>query len=329
MSWKKIVGGLSFAGGLALVILRPDEPWVIVGVCISFWVGLIYAFSGWALRGDLSSVEKIGRVLIVIGGCSIPAVALAIHAWPQDDATKTAAGNKRLTLDFKDSKLLTPAVKQGIADTVSDYVAYLRKGGIDVPKELPPIGVRTGIIRPGGFWVSSEGDIYQGRIMINEGDLGNRQSVIRQISNYLFTDVIKKQSTTAKNNFLYTNLLTDAVSDYATYSFWGEIEASRPSQRWAAVLWDIRQRYGKDFGDRVAFLSFRMFLSNDRIPPTQSKRNEMEAFDLLFRQTLLRAESVIDNEDARLGEVKEILRSRGFDEEGIRRRNAQQSPKQP
>lgn len=77
---------LAAAGTLALVYFSRPTAREIIGLSVPIALLLAYGFSGWATKGRLSIVEKIGRSVVILLACVGCVSLYASHFWPEPPA---------------------------------------------------------------------------------------------------------------------------------------------------------------------------------------------------------------------------------------------------
>jgi hypothetical protein len=83
MDIKARKGALVLAGTLALVYFDRLHRGEIVLLSITVAALLLYGFSGWIIRRNLSVAERLGRAAILLMVCSASVFLYAWHFWPE------------------------------------------------------------------------------------------------------------------------------------------------------------------------------------------------------------------------------------------------------
>jgi hypothetical protein len=76
--------------------------------------------------------------------------------------------------------------------------------------------------------------------------------------------------------------------------------------KWCVALWDIRQRYGQDFTDKLLFYTFQQW---------QPARTTESNFDAYFMSRFFSGIFVAANDDEQESAISAILKKRGLDPE--------------
>lgn len=212
-------------------------------------------------------------------------------------------------VSFKDSPLFTPQRRKKIEIELDDYYRYLENLGFDLPKEIPPLGVSPahGAILAGG----SEGPVYYSSLVIPEDSLDSRTIVPTVYSSYAFNRILVWPN--ARNpNISRAEAENDEVAAwiYACYypaSFTGQsaCDKSTPGHKWVDAMWDVRQKYGREYADSLMCYTLKMW----RDIPSKY----MDSFDRFFRYRLVAGETVKDNSADRYRELNGIFKQHEID----------------
>jgi len=103
-----------------------------------------------------------------------------------------------------------------------------------------------------------------------------------------------------------TRLSWASIHSPAT-SFWNKAQR-RPFELQvflAGALWDIREKFGQDFADRLVGYTFRAMMDG----PTKSQTEDVDSY---FMSKLKIGASVLDNDGSRWPEIEGIVRKHGL-----------------
>ena len=238
-----------------------------------------------------------GVSMLDVGASPVPTLIPNPPGW-HDPSTK-------IHLLFKDSPLLTNAVREQITRDLSVFREYLLDLDIPVPNEFPPIGVGSG---PGsaGTHTSDSLPAYRSSATINAGWILDRRSVTAQYVHYVVTDILKRrlaQHPTASH--LQDMIAASAIAAYYNWSFW-DYKADNVGGYWSSQLWDIRSRFGKQFADRLVGFALKGMVDNP-------EEDADPRFDFYFYNKIKIADSIVDNNAEKMGEIKRIIEKFGID----------------
>jgi hypothetical protein len=97
---------------------------------------------------------------------------------------------------------------------------------------------------------------------------------------------------------------------YFTWSYWGRPEKEqtvcpyRQSMLFVSYLWQIHEKYGKNFTDRLLAYTTREMIDN---PPEPNER-----FPMWFLRSISNADSVVDNKAEKMPGIRNILNQCGW-----------------
>jgi hypothetical protein len=88
-------------------------------------------------------------------------------------------------------------------------------------------------------------------------------------------------------------------------SFSGKKVCSKnlPESKWIETMWSVRQKYGKNYTDKVMGFTLRMWSTS---PPGQ-----WSTFDQFFMNKLMSGEVVMNGDPGRFNKVREIAKQHG------------------
>jgi hypothetical protein len=221
-------------------------------------------------------------------------------------------------LEFKYSPLITASTKESIVDAVGGYFEFLKEIGIEIPPRLPPVGVYSGSDSTGSSYHPSEP--ISDNIMIGENKLKNPRDITMEFSEWLVGSQLMGEPMTSapKPNTLLSVVVADTVkhniAGYLNFSYWEE-KAPTEGGGWIDVFWDIREKFGNEFADKLAAKTLEVAINKQArvamLAPTQSKEFERLSNEHFYRYLMV-AEEYFDNQDAKLEEVNTIIGSHGL-----------------
>lgn len=229
---------------------------------------------------------------------------------------------------FKDSPLFTPQRKRAIAKQITEFKAYLIGLGIDVPKEFPPIGVETDETAAPHISQSS-GPSYHDTIWMRSDQLDDPRMITQSYSGYVFATILTKPmipkfqalpfdeplESDARRKVMdedyYRHDANWAIFRYFVWSYWGKPDKEEMvcpfhgSMLFATYLWEIRERYHKDFTDRLIAYTTKELVDNPSI-------SQGERFPNWFFRAMTNADFVVDNKGQKISDIKTILNRCGW-----------------
>ncbi len=214
-----------------------------------------------------------------------------------------------VVVTFKDSPLFTAGRKEKIRTELDAYYRYLTQLGLDLPREIPPLGLSPahGPLMGGG----SQGPVYYSSLIVPEDTVDN-PAVLRFVySLYTFNRMLVWPNA-YKASISRAEAEDDEVAAqiYACYypaSFSGKSVCGKngSDHKWTDAMLEVRMKYGQEYTDALMCYTLRMW--ND-MPP-----KDVENFDRFFRYKLVAGETVKDNGPNRHRELDEILRKHGIE----------------
>ena len=235
---------------------------------------------------------------------------------------------------FKDSPLFTPERRNRINTDINRFAAYLKNLGIPIPEDIPPIGVDTTNPKANGWSFNSQSNnkYYYNKFTIQQGALDDRQKITEAFCNFVIGRFIYKPSppmappsenqtpqqfydathTPAQMDQSYRWMASVVLIQYLNHSYWNQRFAKNqqpvcPDQGdgMSYYFWKIRQRFGGEFTDKLATFTLRAVVDKQYTDVTQHYRQ-------YFYERLKMADSVIDNENAKMPIIDAILKDCGW-----------------
>ncbi len=225
-----------------------------------------------------------------------------------EDTTTVEVGHRKaglLKLTFQDSTSLTSARTERISGVLNDYYDYLTSEvGLELPKELPPIGVspRGAVSLAGG---ETGAPPYYSHIIISEDSIDNDDAVRADYSFYIFQEIL---GASPPNNSVpqFNSRALWVFTCHFSSSFGGKKTCSidvSPA-KWIDAMWEMRQVYGKHYADKVLGFTLRMWAT--------SSPGQWKDFDQFFMNKLLAGETVMNGDPVRFNEVRELVKRHGI-----------------
>jgi hypothetical protein len=175
---------------------------------------------------------------------------------------------------------------------------------IPAPDEFPPIGVSDG---PGSTQARTLGSLptYRSGTTISQGWILDRRAVTGQYVHYAIMAMLRQrtpQHLTASDQ--QDMIAAGAIARYYNWSFW-DYKADDAGGYWSSQLWEIRRTLGKRFGDRLVAFTLKAILDSpeDGADPH---------FDTYFYHKIQVADSVIDNNAEKMGEITATIEKLGI-----------------
>jgi len=234
---------------------------------------------------------------------------------------------------FKDSSLFTQERRNRITQEISSFATYLESLGIPIPENIPPIGIDTSNPKGDGWSFNSEADskYYYDKFMLGQGAVDRKQKITEAFCMFVLGRFVYKklpppairQSETPEEfwNAMHTPermensyrwMATVILAQYLNHSYWNQSFAKNqtpvcPDQGdgMSYYFWEIREHYGREFTDKLAAFTLRAVVDK---PYTDTKQHYRE----FFYERLKMADSVIDNENAKMPTIDAILKKCGW-----------------
>jgi hypothetical protein len=230
-------------------------------------------------------------------------------------------------LMFKDSPLFTPERRERIAKDINGFAEYLKGLGIPIPADIPPIGVDTTNPKATGWSFNEQGNTkyYYNEFTLKQGILDNRQKVTEAFCYFVIGRFIYKAppvlspqltreqweaaiDTPEQMDPSYRHAASGTLTQYLNHSYWSKrlAENEKPvcpdkGDGMTYYFWRIREKYGKEFADKLAVFTIRATVD-------KSYADANQHFRQYFYERLKMADSVIDNENSKMPGIDAILR---------------------
>jgi hypothetical protein len=236
----------------------------------------------------------------------------------------------KLDLIFKDSPLFTKKRRETIKQDMSGFAAYLQVLGVPIPTDIPPIGIDTTNAKATGWSFNDQRNskYYYNKFTLQQGMLDDRRKITDAfcafvIGRFIYklppplTPYSEKQTpqqfydathTPEQMDNTYRWMASVQLRQYLNHSYWDQRFAKNqqpvcPDQGdgMAYYFWKIRMRFGKEFTDKLAVFTLRAVVDKPYTDPSQHYRQ-------YFYERLRMADSVIDNENAKMPGIDAILK---------------------
>ncbi len=207
-----------------------------------------------------------------------------------------------IKLVFRDSPLLTEAVRTQARRDVSAFREYLLGLQIPVSDEFPSIGVGAGPAKTTQVLPSMPA--YRSRATIAQDWLVDRRALTAQYSNYAIEELLTRRiKNHPPNSGLQDVMAASAISGYYNRSFW---DSDIGGGRWTVQLWEIRRAFGKGFTDKLVAFALKAIADD---PEEEADAN----FDIYFYKKLRISDEVIESAPGRIDTIKAIIEKSGID----------------
>jgi hypothetical protein len=232
---------------------------------------------------------------------------------------------------FKDSALFTKKRRETIEKDISGFATYLQVLGLPIPADMPPIGIDTTNSKGTGwsFNGQSNNKYYYNKFTLQPGTLDDRLKVTEAFCAFVIGRFIYKppppltiansETQTAQQFYdathtpeqmdqAYRTMASVILEQYLNHSYWNRQFPKNqqpvcPDQGdgMSYYFWKIRMRFGKEFTDKLAVFTLRAVVDKPYNDPAQHYRQ-------YFYERLKMADSVIDNENAKMPGIDAILK---------------------
>jgi hypothetical protein len=255
------------------------------------------------LIGEWRTASQQGRRLLLRVSVSL-AIALAYMFTFGYIGFRQYQKQEAIKLEFRDSPYLSWWVQIRIKHDVAKFRDYLAALDIDVPTDVPPFQVHSGptsastnIATPAGL------PTYRGGLSIGKDVIGKRSASTLVYGGYVIERLLVPQLNT--ENMVRLMLVHIGLQHYLNWSYWGGKQVDEdPLWAPASILWDIRDRFGKSFTDRLVANMLRSIVDSP---------NEVQApkFDTYLCERLRLADKLTESESQRWPEIESILKQDG------------------
>jgi hypothetical protein len=222
----------------------------------------------------------------------------AATVWRQEPKTE-------VVVTFSASPHFNKENKKRIILALDRFRSYLVSIGYDVPKHTPPLGTSADMYMSGSAGRGMKPEY--GHMVIPETTLDNPDdAAIRVYSIYLFSHLIPEEPPNDKIGSL-KGMATRIFADYYRSSFYNRRQREDPAEldRWEAVIWEIRDKHGKEFMDKAVFYAIK------RWQPYGFDRTDKD-FNSYFSSRIAAGVAALDNNGYPLDEIRKLLKERGF-----------------
>jgi hypothetical protein len=180
------------------------------------------------------------------------------------------------------------------------FYRYLVSAGLDPPREMPLIGTSSTYGMSGTF----PGPTYLDSLRLPTKALDDPMAPVRAYGIYSFGVMLDVFN--PPRGWVDRDMAAQILDGYFITSFQGKCPTTKAGRtgNWVDGLWDIRQRYGQNFADRLAAFTLRTF--------HDFSWDEKETLDVRFYNSLMAGEFVLDDNLAKMPEINKILESRGL-----------------
>jgi len=259
------------------------------------------------------------------------------------EKAQSANNEKRVAithLRFKDSPIFTAKRKSRIEANISKIDLFFKRIEIDVPTDIPRIGVNMQATTGTGSSSSISPQHYQESIDIPVNQIDDPEKITLSYCQYVIWKMLvsslpptpQEEDASDKRDFStraqeywskpelidsnYRHWVAMTVPIYLNWSFWNRkgTDHDSPCDKKARLasedvpwpipvrfFWSIREKYGRSFADQLVAYTLKEMRDN---PHTDPK----EKFHAYFIDHLRRADSLIDNEQgARFPEIERLL----------------------
>ena len=220
-----------------------------------------------------------------------------------------------IKLQFKASPFFNHKTRGRITHDITRFRDYFVRLGIPVPMEVPPISLApgentSGISTPPGL------PTYRGTVQIGKKQVSKPSAATGAYCGYAINRIFWDTDSPFQpwygdmpnpniNALGGMMILEQGLSGYFNSSFWNE-QLQPPMMPWAYRLWRIREKFGRDFTDRLVAVALRSMIDN----PNEGRDKPMDFsfIDVYFARKLKIGDSVIDDGMSRWPEILNILK---------------------
>jgi hypothetical protein len=175
---------------------------------------------------------------------------------------------QRITPIFKASSLFTVKRKRRITEEINTFYRYIRDLGFDILPHLPPIGTDANATAGSSRMIRRPAVIYESELYLPGGGIDDARSVWLAYAEYVFMVLFKvgdadwgHKDITLDEALKIINpddgktfqwIASHVFATYYSSSFGNHrVFPDDGGYKWANALWEVRERHGKPFVDRV------------------------------------------------------------------------------
>jgi hypothetical protein len=299
-----IAGGVISLGAGALSMSPPD--FIVAKVCFTIGALLLVGKLVWSFSRQETLTPQsllLAAVLFaLVGGGWV----WSWH-WVKGRETPAQIGDDQFF--FRDSPLFTESRKRRILADLVEFRQYLKRQKFDLPSQPLPIGIgnRGHNLGPGQVGIGTD------RISIYSEWVDDKNEPILAYAHYVVSRLIAGPETfvayAGTAEFIAREIAADDLSTYFAWSFRGEPKGIA-TKGWRRAFWAIRERFGPGFADLLLSYTVKSFSQGAAPRMFSSQRVESapnDFVDYVIYCHLEQAEKVVDNDDAKLPEIQNIL----------------------
>jgi hypothetical protein len=268
----------------------PTVWWLLIGGAVYLTIIIVM----WALRTCYPLRQRLVACIVV--------AVVGIGVWQgAQSIIDNVEAKTYIAVEFKSSPLLTAKRRKHIRRDLTSFHNYLTDIRFDIAKKVPfVLGTTVDDKHPVvGPWIFP-GTPYDQTTRIPVHAITNDDAIQEAYAKFVFRNLLIQYHQSW--SYLYIRSFT-VFASYYTSSYRGTNRCA-DSYKWCHALWHIRQRYGREFTDKLLFYVFQRWQS----PPDDSN------FDAYFMHRFFSGMDVaVDDYDKQVPEIRAILKARGLD----------------
>ena len=305
-------------GGSAVASLFDRQTAILIGKCSALYLLLLATYFMLSIsstkarvvrfralygRGVGMSYAFVAFVSVCLGMVYWYSIDTAFRHWlPQP--RHVVYEKYALHIIFKDSPAFTPEVKIQISDLMEDFSGYLAHLDIPVPDRLPPISIDSAMPHGGGAMGSPQEPYYRSNLVLSKSAATDPKQLTDVIGVHIIDSILENPKYYS-GNALYAMGSGHSLRMYFKWSYWND--KGNEGDRWADAFWEIRQKYGQEFTDRLVAFTLRAMMDGPKEPPPKVGPGDISKIDGYIYKNVLIADSVVDNEQQKLGDIRNIF----------------------
>lgn len=172
-----------------------------------------------------------------------------------------------VAVEFKNAPFLTAGWRKHIRRDLTAFHDYLTTIGFDIPKKVPFLLGTTPKTAPISVSVFPDGIPGDAFTKIPERDIVKDDVIQAAYARFVFGDLLRLDASVGGG---FSPRSPGIFSSYYVSSYRHINRCGGSSNKWCHALWDIRQRYGQEFADKLLFYVLQQWQ-----PATTSEKKQL------------------------------------------------------
>src|ERR1017187_7818904 len=217
--------------------------------------------------------------------------------------------HQKLKLVFKEPDQFSVVAKRVISDEMQRMHDFLIDVGFDLSAEVPPLRIHAGGA-VGMSW-ESPGTVYDEQLFVPTDGISDAETIRNLYALWVFRRMFRSApfsplgGGTFHANYNHLEVMSSLYSCYYRSGLANRNVCPHDwsGSSWMKAIWNIRQRYGREFTDSAMLFTVKAWGSFYRAEPT---------FDAFFKDRFLKGVSVLSYDVKLLADIEKILHDHGL-----------------